>query len=127
MSINEWPTFQENIKIMYSTEIKQTEPSTKTKSNDNINEEISKENSKMTESANEKRQRLPIRPSDINWDMIEKTKDTALKKQNSIKRITQPAPTIISNNFEEFEEMGIENKTPQTSKSQNKKSHKSPN
>ena len=30
LNINEWPTFQENIKRMYSTEIKQTEPSKKT-------------------------------------------------------------------------------------------------
>ena len=60
-------------------------------------------------------------------DIIEKTKDTAFKKQNLIKRITQPTPITTSNKFEEFEEMEIENKTPQTSKSQNKKSHKSQN
>ena len=60
LSINEWQTFQENIKKkMYSTEIKQTESSTKTKSNANTNEEIPKVNSKVTESTNEKRQRSP--------------------------------------------------------------------
>ena len=58
--MNEWATFQENIKRMYSTQIKQTEPSTKTKSNANTSEEIPKENSKMTESANGKQQRSPI-------------------------------------------------------------------
>ena len=48
-------------------------------------------------------------------------KDTAFKKQNPIKRITQTQPTRIttSNKFEESEEM--ENKTPQTSSMQNKK------
>ena len=50
---------------MYSTEIKQaeikqTESSTKTKSNANTNEEMAKENSKVTESANEKWQRSLI-------------------------------------------------------------------
>ena len=66
LSINEWPTFQESIKRTYSTEIKQTEPCTKTKSNANTNEEIPKENSNVTKSANKKRQRSPIRPPDIN-------------------------------------------------------------
>ena len=66
MSINEWPTFQESIKRMYSIEIKQTEPSTKPKSNATTNEEIPKENSKVTKSASEKRQRSPIRTPDIN-------------------------------------------------------------
>ena len=79
----EWPTFQENIKRIYLTEIKQNEPSTKTKLNANTNEEILKENSTLTKSANEKRQKSPIRPPDINRDIIEKTKDTAFKKQNS--------------------------------------------
>ena len=127
LSVNKWPTFQENIKRMYSTEIKQTESSTKTKSNANTNEEIPKENSKVTVSANEKRQRSPIRPPDINRDIIEKTKDTTFKKHNSVKRITQPTPITTSNKFEEYEEIEIENKTPQTSKSQNKKSHHSQN
>ena len=89
---------------MYSTEIKQTEPSTKPKSNANANEEIPNENSQVTESANEKRQRLPIRPPNIYRDIIEKTNDTAfINKQNSIKRITQPAPTTTSIKFEDFE------------------------
>ena len=122
MSISEWPTFQENIKRIYSTEIKQTEPCTKTKLNVNTNERISKENSKVTQSANEKWQRSPIRPLDINRDITEETKDTAFKEQNLIERITQPAPITTSNKFKEFE-----NKIPQTSKSQNKKSHKSQN
>ena len=109
--------FQENIKRMYSTEIKQTELSSKTKSNANTNAEIPKENSKVTESANEKQQRSLIQPPDIYRDIIEKTKDTAFTKQNSIKRIIQPALITTSNKFEEFEEMELENKTPQTSKS----------
>ena len=56
-------------------------------------------------------------------------KDIAIKKQNPLERITQTQPTSIStaNKFEEFEEMEIENKIPQTSKIQNKKTHKPQN
>ena len=75
---------------MHPTEIKQTEPSTKTKSNANTNEEIPKENSKVTESANKKRQRSPIQPPDINRDIIEKMKDTAFKNKTELKELLNP-------------------------------------
>ena len=67
-----------NIKQMYSTEIKQTEPSIKNKPDANKTVEIPKEISKVTESANEKQQRSPIRHPDIN--IIKKTKATAFRK-----------------------------------------------
>ena len=102
---------QENIKRMYSIEIKQTKPSTKTKSNANTNEEILKENSKEIKFANEKWQRSLIRPPDINRDIIEKTKDTAFKKQNSIKRITHP-----NNHFKQIWEVKVKKKISQISK-----------
>ena len=97
---------------MHSTEMKQSEPCIKKKINTNTNP---KENPKTTEQTKEKRQRSPVRPPDINKDINEnKTKDFTIKKQNSIKRITQtqPTPIITSNKFEEIEEMEIENKTP---------------
>ena len=106
---------------MYSTETKQIEPCMKTKVNINTTTE---ENPKMTKETKEKRQSSPVRPPDINKDINEnKTKDIAIKKQNTIKRITQtqPTPIITSNKFEEFEEIKIENKTP-ANKTQQKKS-----
>ena len=94
----------------------------KVNSNTNI-----EENPKTTEQSKEKQKRLPVQPPENNKDINEnKTKDITIKKQNPIKRITQTQPTliIISNKFEEIEEMEIENKTP-TNKSQPKKSPKS--
>ena len=122
LKANEWLTSQENLKRMYSTEMKQSEPCIKTKVNTYTNTE---ENSKTTEQR--KVTKVTSMTPDINKDINEnKMKDITVKKQNSIKRITQtqPTPIITSNKFEEIKEMEIENKTP-TNKSQPKKSPKS--
>ena len=51
LKANEWLTFQENLKRMYSAEIKQSEPSIKTTVNTNTNTE---ENPQTTEQIKEK-------------------------------------------------------------------------
>ena len=51
LKANEWLTFQENLKRMHSTEMKQSEPSIKMKVNTNTNTE---KNPKTTEQAKEK-------------------------------------------------------------------------
>ena len=51
LKANEWLTFQENLKRMYSTEMKQSEPCIKTKVNTYTNTE---ENPKTTEQTKEK-------------------------------------------------------------------------
>ena len=78
LKANEWVTFQENLRIIHSTETKHIELCMKTKVNTNTNTE---ENPKMTEQTKEKRQRSPVRPPDINKDINEnKTKDITIKK-----------------------------------------------
>ena len=54
LKANKWLTFQENLKRMHSTEMKQSEPCIKTKVNTNTNTE---ENPKATEQTKEKQQR----------------------------------------------------------------------
>ena len=68
LKVNEWLTFQENLKRMHSTETKQSESCIKTKVNTNTNTE---ENPKTTKQTKEKRQRSSVRPADINKDINE--------------------------------------------------------
>ena len=86
----EWPRFQENLKRMYSTEMKQTKPCTKTNSDTYTNtyaEIPIEENSKMTEQTKEKRQRSPVQPLDTNKGKKEnRLKDIAVKKTKPNKK-----------------------------------------
>ena len=103
---------------MHSTEMKERKPCIKMKVNTNTNIE---ENPKTTEQT--KVTKVTGTTPDINKGINEnKTKDITIKKQNTIKRITQtqPTPIITSKKFEEIEEMETGNKTP-TNKSQPKK------
>ena len=88
LKANEWLTFQENLKRMHSTEMKQSEPCIKTKVNTNTLKKTLN-----TEQTKEKRQRSPVRPPDINKDINEnKTKNITIKNKTQLKELLKHSP-----------------------------------